>query len=105
VLSRTKVDNCEVHHPKGFDDICSENNVVTIEQALELFGTAYHTLLTNTIGKTRDLTTKNILFNMHYQKLIQEKEKAFDIIYIAKLTHGYYKCLLLCMVFANTAGS
>src|SRR5215212_2347616 len=25
----------EVHHPKSFDDICTENNVSTIEQALE----------------------------------------------------------------------
>jgi hypothetical protein len=25
----------EVHHPKSFDDICNENNVSTIEQALE----------------------------------------------------------------------
>jgi len=25
----------EVHHPKAFDDICNENNISTIEQALE----------------------------------------------------------------------
>jgi 5-methylcytosine-specific restriction endonuclease McrA len=25
----------EVHHPKSFDDICKENNVYTVEQALE----------------------------------------------------------------------
>jgi 5-methylcytosine-specific restriction endonuclease McrA len=25
----------EVHHPKAFDDICKENNVSTVEQALE----------------------------------------------------------------------
>jgi hypothetical protein len=25
----------EVHHPKAFDDICKENNISTIEQALE----------------------------------------------------------------------
>jgi formamidopyrimidine-DNA glycosylase len=25
----------EVHHPKAFDDICKENNVTTVEQALE----------------------------------------------------------------------
>jgi hypothetical protein len=25
----------EVHHPKSFDDICTENSVSTIEQALE----------------------------------------------------------------------
>ena len=34
---------------------------------------AYRTLLTNSIGKTRDLTIKNISFNMHYQKLILGK--------------------------------
>ena len=36
---------------------------------------AYRTLLTNIIGKAKDLTTKNILFNMHYQKLIQGEGK------------------------------
>ena len=25
----------EVHHPKAFDDVCKENNVSTVEQALE----------------------------------------------------------------------
>jgi hypothetical protein len=25
----------EVHHPKAFDEICNENNVSTVEQALE----------------------------------------------------------------------
>jgi hypothetical protein len=25
----------EVHHPKSFDEICKENNVSTVEQALE----------------------------------------------------------------------
>ena len=40
---------------------------------------AYRTLLTNTIGKTRDLTTKNILFNMHYQKLIRGRGKLVNI--------------------------
>jgi hypothetical protein len=25
----------EVHHPKRFEDICDENNVTTIEQALD----------------------------------------------------------------------
>jgi hypothetical protein len=36
---------------------------------------AYHTLLTNIIGKTKELMTKSILFNMHYQKLSQGKGK------------------------------
>jgi hypothetical protein len=39
---------------------------------------AYHTLLTSTIGKTKDLTTKNILFNMHSQKLIPRKGKLIN---------------------------
>jgi hypothetical protein len=30
-------------------------------------------LLANTIGKTKESTTKNILFNMHCQKFIQRK--------------------------------
>jgi hypothetical protein len=34
---------------------------------------AYHASLTNIIGKTKDLTTKNIYFNMRYQRLILEK--------------------------------
>jgi hypothetical protein len=34
---------------------------------------AYHTLLVNIIGRTKDLTTKSILFNMHYQRLILGK--------------------------------
>ena len=40
---------------------------------------AYHMLLTKSIGKTKDLTTKNILFNMHYQKLIREKGRVSKI--------------------------
>jgi hypothetical protein len=36
---------------------------------------AYRTLLTNTIGKTTELTIKNISFNMHYQRLIRGKLK------------------------------
>jgi hypothetical protein len=34
---------------------------------------AYRTLLTNTIGKTKESATKNILFNMHCQELVQDK--------------------------------
>jgi hypothetical protein len=33
------------------------------------------TLLTNIIGKTKGLTTRNILFSMHYQRLMQGKGK------------------------------
>jgi len=40
---------------------------------------ACHTLLTNIIGKTRDLMIKNILFNMHYQKLIRGRGKLVNI--------------------------
>jgi hypothetical protein len=40
---------------------------------------AYLTLLTNIIGKTKELTTKNILFNMHYQRLIRGKGKLVNI--------------------------
>jgi hypothetical protein len=35
----------------------------------------YLTLLTNIIGKTKGLTTRNILFSMHYQRLMQGKGK------------------------------
>jgi hypothetical protein len=34
----------------------------------------YPTLLTNTIGKTKDLTTKSISFNMQSQELVQEEK-------------------------------
>jgi hypothetical protein len=42
---------------------------------------AYHMLLTNSIGKTKDLTTRNTLFNIHYQKLIRGKGKAIENIF------------------------
>ena len=35
----------------------------------------YHTSLTNTTGKTKDLMTRNTLFNMHNQRLIRGKVK------------------------------
>ena len=44
---------------------------------------AYHTSLANTIGKTKDLTTKSISFNMRYQRLIQGKGKVHNISHIA----------------------
>ena len=43
---------------------------------------AYHTLLANTIEKTKELTTKNTLFNMHYQKLILGKGKLINNLYM-----------------------
>jgi hypothetical protein len=39
----------------------------------------YLTSLTNIIGKTKALTIKNILFNMHYRKLIREKGKLSNV--------------------------
>jgi hypothetical protein len=39
-----------------------------------LYGMEYPTLLTNTIGKTKDLTTKSISFNMQSQELVQEEK-------------------------------
>jgi hypothetical protein len=39
----------------------------------------YLTSLTNIIGKIKELTTKSILFNMHYQKLMRGKEKLVTI--------------------------
>ena len=44
---------------------------------------SYHTLLANTIGKTKDLTTKNILFNMRYQRLNPGKGKVLNTSSIA----------------------
>jgi hypothetical protein len=52
-------------------------------------GMAYHRLLANIIGKRNDLPTKNILINMHYQKLILAKGKVFNISHIANLWHKY----------------
>jgi hypothetical protein len=40
------------------------------------YGISY--LLTSIIGKTKDLTTKNILFNMHSQRLIPRKGKLIN---------------------------
>jgi hypothetical protein len=34
-INKNKNLRLEVHHPKRFDDICKENNVFTVEQALE----------------------------------------------------------------------
>jgi hypothetical protein len=50
---------------------------------------AYHTLLANTIEKTKELTTKNTLFNMHYQRLIRGKGKISNISYIFKTLYWY----------------
>jgi hypothetical protein len=55
---------------------------------------AYHTLLQNIIGKTEDLTTKNILFNMHYQRLIRGKGKVLNTSSIANSMHEYWKILI-----------
>jgi hypothetical protein len=40
---------------------------------------AYHMSLANIIGKTKVLPIKNILFNMHYRKLIRGKGKLSNI--------------------------
>ena len=50
---------------------------------------AYHTLLANTIEKTKELTTKNTLFNMHYQRLILGKGTLVNTSYIANLRREY----------------
>ena len=44
-----------------------------------LFGTGYHILLANIIGKIKELKTKNILFNMLYQRLIRGEGKICSV--------------------------
>ena len=39
----------EVHHPKAFDEICKENNVSTVEQALVYRNSIITTIYTKTI--------------------------------------------------------
>ena len=55
--------------------------------------------------KNKGLDDQKYLIQYALSKINTRKRKAFDIIYIAKLIHCYYKIFIILCVFAATAGS